>query len=207
MLKHNLKRYLRYIQAYSSRQRRQKASNWLDKFCHTNWKIVELECGSGLLATQVSSSHYIGIDASRSAIAKARQRLLGKSVEFIEADPRQIEIPDGDLVVFLGLLEKMSLTDFAHLLSRIQSKRILFSFTEPPSGNFFGWRDRLLFRGLHHRKFHDTDLVAEILEQFGYKKREIRRSQWYGPGKMVLAERPRRAATASHAPCLAQSAP
>lgn len=207
MLTLTFKRYLRHLQAYSSRQRRQKASKWLDKFCHSSWKIVELECGSGLLAATVGSAHYIGIDASRSAIARARRRLAGQSAELIEADPRQIEIPEADLVIFLGLLEKMTLPDFAHLLSRIQSKRILFSYTEPPKENFFGWRDRLLFRGLSHRMLHDTDLVAEILEQFGFKKREIRRSQWYGPGKMVLAERPRRAPQAAKAPRLAQSAP
>lgn len=206
MLNFNLKRYLRHLQEYSNRQRRQKASKWLDNFCQSNWKIVELECGSGLLASTVSSAHYVGIDPSRTAIARARRRLAGRSVELIQADPRQIEIPEADLVIFLGLLEKTSPKDFAYLLSRIQAKRILFSFTEPPKANFFGWRDRFLFRGLQHRTLHDTDLIAEILEQFGYKKREIRRSQWYGPGKMVLAERPRRAGAAK-APHLAQSAP
>lgn len=207
MLTINLKRYLRYLQAYSSRQRRHNASKWLEKFCHANWKVVELGCGSGLLAAKISSAHYIGIDPSRSAITRARRRLAGQNAEFFEADPRQVEIPEADLVIFLGLLEKMSLPDLAHLLGRIKSKRILFSFTEPPKDNLFGWRDRLLFRGLTHRQVHDTDLVAEILEQYGYKKREIRRSQWYGPGKMVLAERHRRAAPAAQPPHLAQSAP
>jgi SAM-dependent methyltransferase len=203
----NLKRYLRYLQSYSGRQRRQNAARWLDKFCHANWKVVELECGSGQLASKISGAHYIGIDPSRTAIAQARRRLDRGNVELIEADPRQIEIPEADLVIFLGLLEKMSLVDFGRLLGRIQAKRILFSFTEPPRENFFGWRDRLLFRGLHHRVVHDTDLISEILEQYGYRKREIRRSQWYGPGKMVLAERSLRRIRTVTSPSLAQSAP
>jgi hypothetical protein len=204
----NLKRYLRHLHAYSSRQRRLNATRWVEKICHANWKVVELECGSGMLASKIGAARYVGIDPSRSALEKAGRRLGRKNIQLIQADPRQIEIPDADIVIFLGLLEKITIQDFSRLLGRISAKRILFSFTEPPQENLFRWPERLLFRGLQHRTLYHTDVIAEILEQYGFKKREIRRSQWYGPGKMVLAERPRKIKSAAgKAARLGQSAP
>ena len=183
------KRYLRLLQSYSRQLGRRNAARWIETFSHADWKVVELGCGSGGLASLLPHGSYVGIDQSPSALAQARRRCRGRG-EFIEADVHTVQPPEADLVVFLGLVERMSLAELSSLLGRIRAKRILFSFVSPPAGRrLHRWPLRLLFRGLSHRSAHSTDVIAELLEQHGYRRREVRRSLWYGPGKLVFAEK------------------
>ena len=68
-----------------------------------NGSILDLGCGTGLLASSVGAdaySHYLGVDVSAEALARARER-SSERVQFELADVEQYQPPQKfDLIVF-----------------------------------------------------------------------------------------------------------
>jgi hypothetical protein len=90
-------------------------------------------------------------------------------------DPSQkADLPEADLVVFLGLAENLKREEFHRLLLRITARRILFSYEE---------KERR--RGVHYSSEEMRDLLAE----HGFRQCEVRSLPWRSPTKLVLAQR------------------
>ena len=84
-------------------------------------RVVELGCGSGLLAERLLAAgalSYQGYDISEAAIAKARERAAGRdAIRFDVASVAELP-PLGDaLVVSLGLVDWLNEEDLGHLLA------------------------------------------------------------------------------------------
>jgi SAM-dependent methyltransferase len=105
--------------------------------------VLELGCGSGLLAERLKDHcrNYIGIDIAESAIARAGERGLPETFRFMADDVSQLAPPWADLTIFLGLTDWLSPEQLQTLLSKIKSRDILFSYTEA-----YNWSPYRLYR-------------------------------------------------------------
>lgn len=86
--------------------------------------LVELGCGSGLLAERLmalGATSYQGYDISDTAIARARQRQAGLAqsdrIAFEVAAVAELERQDDALVFSLGLFDWLSSDEIAHVFS------------------------------------------------------------------------------------------
>ena len=75
-------------------------------------RVVELGCGSGLLAESIleaGASHYLGVDISLGAVERGRQRVAGgpweQRASFQQGGIADLETLNADLVFSLGLLD------------------------------------------------------------------------------------------------------
>jgi SAM-dependent methyltransferase len=183
----------RFLPNYAHRRLLRAAARWIERLRLSDWKIVELGCGNGALASRIVNSRYIGIDGQNKAIQAARRRFRGKRCQFLEADVTRAELPAADLMVFLRLADRLGKADFSHLLSRLPSKRILFSFTESPpdQGRFVAISRRLRAHWQTRRRpvTYRCEEVTELLEKHGFKHCEIRKLPLFIPSRLVFATR------------------
>lgn len=94
--------------------------------------LVDLGCGSGRLIELLHVDEFpsvTGIDFAESAISEARLKAWPQNVRFECADVTG-ELPEADCYVGLGLLDWLTTEDIQLLLSRMQGKKFLFSFSE-----------------------------------------------------------------------------
>jgi hypothetical protein len=126
------------------------ATRWVEKIRLHNWTVLEL----GQPKTSLFS---------------------GQNTQLLDPADRA-ELPAADLVVFLGLAEKLKREEFQHLLLRITARRILFSYEEKKRR-----------RGEHYTSEEMRDLLAE----HGFRQCEVRSLPWRSPTKLVLAQRGR----------------
>ncbi len=85
-------------------------------------RVVELGCGSGLLAANIinaGAASYRGVDISEAAIARARESAaavgIADKVQFDRADLATLKELDADVVFSLGLLDWLSDPELDHL--------------------------------------------------------------------------------------------
>ncbi|MBB54872.1 MAG: hypothetical protein CMF67_10915 [Magnetovibrio sp.] len=85
-------------------------------------RVVELGCGSGLLAANIinaGAASYRGVDIAEAAIARARDRAaaigIADKVQFDRADLATLKELDADVVFSLGLLDWLSDPELNHL--------------------------------------------------------------------------------------------
>ena len=77
-----------------------------------NKKIVEIGCGSGLLAEKIiatGAESYTGYDFSENAVAKgnaiAKERNLDNKIKFFAKSVNELEILNADIIFSLGLTD------------------------------------------------------------------------------------------------------
>lgn len=99
--------------------------------------VLELGCGSGLLAEDILSFgaiNYIGVDISSVAIDAAKARLADNSkrnlTEFVVSDIQNIPSSKVDICFSLGLLDWLSLRDIEELNRKVDSQFYFHSFSE-----------------------------------------------------------------------------
>lgn len=155
------------IDHYRNILRARFASRWIEKIRLSGWTVLEL----GRKETSLS-------------FPLPRKRIKGGKTLFLEASAAKI--PAADLVVFVGIADRMATEELSSLISRIPSRRVLFSFREPPRRSLLK-RKNASWRGVN---YHQADQVRSLLEENGFKQCEVRSLPWFDPTKLVLAQRP-----------------
>ena len=102
-----------------------------------NKSLLELGCGSGLLFNELSDSKikkYIGIDWAPSAIDKAIVKFESSAKlppsKFIVGNFMDMDFPEFDVVVALGVLDWLEIDEIDTLFSKTKSRKFLFSISE-----------------------------------------------------------------------------
>jgi len=148
--------------------------------------LLELGCGSGLLVKALSNSkmrQYTGIDWASPAISKARDEFKNNPplspVEFMTGNFMEMDFPDFDVVVALGVLDWLELEEIRFLFSNIKPKSFLFSISEKRFSLkqwlhsiyvFFayGWRSKG-----YVPRYYTVDRIVRIANDCGYKAVKI----------------------------------
>lgn len=148
--------------------------HWLDP--RPGERILDVGCGEGYLSEKIASCGAIitGIDISHTAIARAKKRTKGKSLEFREIDAEKLDYPEAsfDKIVSFCVIEHLS--DDEKVLSKLA--KIL-----RPGGRLFFSADSLSNPGLtdKERQWHRSrylvnhlytrEKITEKLQKVGLK--------------------------------------
>jgi len=151
-------------------------------------RIVELGCGSGLLAQrlmQLGAASYQGYDLSDVAIARAKQRLAGspqsEAVRFVVAAITDLP-PQGDaLVLSLGLVEWLTQVELDHLFSLSHQGLFLHAFSEQRRS-----LAQLIHRGYvqfsygrksggYAPRYHEVSEIAAVAQRHGVSRLNVYR--------------------------------
>jgi SAM-dependent methyltransferase len=104
----------------------------------TNKRVVELGCGSGLLAgtfIEYGAKSYLGVDIAEPAIEKARETYHGQDqIEFAVSDITTLPQISADLVVSLGLLDWLTDEEIADVFLKSGSADFLHAIAERRRG-------------------------------------------------------------------------
>lgn len=151
-------------------------------------RLVELGCGSGLLAERLmtlGAASYQGFDISDRAIARARQRLAAVPL----ADRMAFDVaavgdlgPQGDALVFsLGLFDWLSSADIAHVFSIGRHGRYFHAVAELRRRSI----EQLIHRAYVHfsygrrtgyaPRYHSMAEIDGLLEQAGRPPAQVYR--------------------------------
>jgi len=107
-------------------------------------------------------------------LGKPKNSLFQRRSSLLLDPAQKAEFPTADLVVFLGLAEKLKREELNRLLHRISSRRILFSYEEKKRR-----------RGVHY----SSEEMRNLLAEHGFRQCEVRSLPWLSPTKLVLAQR------------------
>lgn len=162
-------------------------------------RVLELGCGSGLLAEKIESrcSSYLGIDLAEAAIARARARLPAGKMQFRRADVLEDELPASDLTIFLGVVDWLDDAELKLLFRRLRCRYLLFSFTEAKNWRGAGiyslyryFHDRKHGRGSYSARSFDRAELDRWLAPMRALRVEIHPTVFFDPGRLVLVELP-----------------
>jgi len=102
-----------------------------------NKKIVEIGCGSGLLAEKIiatGAESYTGYDFSENAVAKgnaiAKERNLDNKIKFFAKSVNELEILNADIIFSLGLTDWLNDKEIERLFYVSQKAQNLHSISE-----------------------------------------------------------------------------
>jgi SAM-dependent methyltransferase len=103
-----------------------------------NKRVVELGCGSGLLAgtfVEYGAKSYLGVDIAEPAIEKARETYRGRDqIEFVVSDIAALPQSSADLVVSLGLFDWLTDEEIADVFLKSGSADFLHAIAERRRG-------------------------------------------------------------------------
>jgi SAM-dependent methyltransferase len=177
--------------AWSVRSRLHHAADTLHARCPKEWKILDLGCGSGVLAQHLEGfAHYTGIDIAANAIDRANKQFSARhGFQFYLRDIRSGDFPVCDVAVFLGVTDWLSPTEIKNVVARLKTKKLLFSFTDAarvgrqnPYRWYRNWKDEPT--QFFARSYRDEDIRRWMLDA-GYRLEILSPSNWRNPG--VLA--------------------
>jgi SAM-dependent methyltransferase len=110
--------------------------NILKKECSRgSGKVLDLGCGTGVLAGVFDSDSYVGVDPNPSYIERARKKKRGH--HFLIMDGRCLKFETGlfDTVIISGVLHHLADADAEKILAEV--KRVL----KPETGKLVMWED------------------------------------------------------------------
>ena len=104
-----------------------------------NRRVVEIGCGSGLLARPLldrGAASYVGIDIAEAAIARARERSenIDPRIEFVCGGVDQAMSRPGDIVISLGLFDWLNESEIEELFQRSGDADVLHAIAERRPG-------------------------------------------------------------------------
>jgi SAM-dependent methyltransferase len=142
-------------------------------------KVIEVGCGSGLLAgavVEAGAASYTGFDISTVAIAAARERAasagLGRAC-FVVADAADLKNVDADVVVSLGLVDWLDDAALETLFAVAKGADVVHTFSERRASPA-QWLHRLYVHlaygrrtGAYIPRYH---AASELVERVGARK-------------------------------------
>ncbi len=190
--------FLPYPASWSLRSRMFACLNYLNSINLKDKIILELGCGSGILAMHLQNrvKQYYGIDIAENAIRLANSKFeLNKNFQFIANDITQLQLPVHDLSIFLGLTDWLNEQELVSLFKKIHSKDIIFSYTSPQKQNNFVYQ--------YYRKFHDSlfapksycaksyteEFILNLLNENGFFIYKQKSSSYFNPGNLIWAKK------------------
>ncbi len=186
--------YRLYPPSWPLRARLRLASRELGRRLGPGSSVLELGCGSGLLAETLTSTcaSYLGLDIAENAIEMARQRVRHVGFNFRVADVVVSDLPQAQVTVFLGLTDWLDEQQIQALLIRLRSSAILFSYTEASALNpyriYRRYADRSLSRQQAGRTYN-TCQVRKWLKIANYSMEFLYKPRILNPGALVWAAR------------------
>jgi len=179
-----------YPPSWPIRRRLNSAYKILCERVAQDCSILELGCGSGLLAEKARSRYrnYLGIDLSEKAVQAARRRV--PEFKFIAQDVLHGDLEQGDVTVFLGLVDWLGEGDFEKLIGKIKSSRILFSYTRN-----LGWEPYRMYRLAVDRpnrpsaRSYTFNEIQSILSRHRFTYEALTSPSIFNPGVLVWASR------------------
>jgi 2-polyprenyl-3-methyl-5-hydroxy-6-metoxy-1,4-benzoquinol methylase len=142
-------------------------------------KVLELGCGSGLLAKAMinaGAESYVGIDITESAIQIAQQRTqldgIGDQVQFQVGSVGSILFPQADIYLSLGLTDWLTDDQLLQLFQNIKSgANFLHSFSEKRF-SFSQWLHRAYVQaaygwrtGSYIPRYYSADELQQMVEK------------------------------------------
>lgn len=187
-----------YPLSWTVRSRLHSAVEIIKSKADKNWKVIELGCGSGILAAQVHHlfSSYTGVDIAANAISVAHHRISKENVQFLAGDVQQMDFEHYDFSIFLGLTDWLEKDQLMKLFGRLNTKQMLFSYTEKEVVS--EWNPYFYYRKVMDRKSMDYSYkarsysraeIAEMMEKAGYKMSVLKPASMVNPGVLVWAEK------------------
>lgn len=183
-----------YPLSWSIRSRLNQAADIIFERAQPDWRILELGCGSGHLAARLHPrfSSYAGVDLAKNAIEEACLRV--PDYTFYAGDVLEAPLPPVELTVFLGLTDWLTPLRLQTLFERLESKYILFSYTNPSRWNPYRLYRRMMdpptppAEVLKARTYTDTE-IDSMLAHAGYDGEILHGASLRNPGVLVWAER------------------
>lgn len=179
--------------SWTVRARLQKAVRLIQERMDVEDSILELACGSGILAQQIRCARYYGVDIAANAIVEARQRVPNPGYEFVAGDVLELSWPEADLTVFLGLTDWLNPPELERLFAKLASAEILFSYTQAgmlnPYRLYRRFMDSPQADRFDHAKMYSTDSVISLLQRHGYQADTVLAPSTANPGGLVWAVR------------------
>lgn len=156
--------------------------------------VLDLGCGSGLLASAVVADRgrrYAGVDISAVAVAAARRRFAAHAerASFERRDVLDGTVWEASLIVFLGLVDWLEEAEIELLFRRLDASRLCFSFTEADAGlggRLYGRYRRLRDGRIRAHSLREARVVAAA-EAAGYRVDRIVRLSRLDPGRLAVA--------------------
>lgn len=187
-----------YPLSWTVRNRLHSAIDILKHKADKKWRVIELGCGSGILATNVHHlfSSYTGVDIAANAISVAQHRINNENVLFLAADVQQMNFENYDLSIFLGLTDWLEKEQLQQLFARLNTKYMLFSYTEKEVVS--EWNPYFYYRKIMDRKSMDYSYrarsysraeITEMMGKAGYKMKVLKPASIVNPGVLIWAEK------------------
>jgi SAM-dependent methyltransferase len=182
-----------YPLSWSVRARLRKACKVIARRADAKWTVLELACGSGLLAQKLRGriAGYRGLDIAQNAIARARQRV--PEFEFNSADVLTTDFAVADLTVFLGLTDWLDERGLDAVFAKLNSPRVLFSYTQVSQWNPYRlyrvFMDKPMKSGTQRARTFNENQIRGLLERHGYRMSRLTRPYLLNPGVLVWAEK------------------
>lgn len=164
-------------------------------------RILELGCGTGGLPTRLEPSlptEYVGVDFSRNAIERARQRVFSPNLraEFLVEDLTQTTLTSHGrftITVALGFFDWVPDTAMARILRECPSEKMLLSYSLQKNS----WKNSLF--GFYHRRrraegyprLFERVAIARHLAAAGWEAEHEAAGARLGIGRIILAKRSR----------------
>ena len=187
-----------YPLSWTVRSRLNSAIVNIKKRVQKDWSVLELGCGSGILAANICDDvrDYLGIDIASNAILLAQKKINKEHVKFVAADVLNVSFEQRDIVIFLGLTDWLEAEQLRDLFSKICSENIFFSYTETKAVSC--WNPYYYYRKIMDRKSlsysykarnYSEDEIKNLLKDFGYSYETVKSATLINPGVLVWAKK------------------
>lgn len=163
-----------------------------------SWSVLELGCGSGVLASQISRNFkkYTGVDIASNAICVANEKNKLQHVNFYSQDVISYPFDNDELVIFLGLTDWLEDDDLIKLFDKIKSPNIFFSYTETRVVSRLNpyWHYRKIIDSKtkdenYKARSYNFQFIAQILKDRNYSVEIIQPASIFNPGVLIWAKK------------------
>jgi SAM-dependent methyltransferase len=190
--------YFFYPVSWTVRSRLYTSIRIIKKRAQKDWTVLELGCGSGILAAQIFTEvgEYQGIDIASNAIELAKRRNLKPNTAFLAGDVLGATFEEKNLVIFLGLTDWLEPEQLRELFSKLRAKNLFFSFTDEKSVSrlnpYFYYRkimDKSSQNFSYKARNYSEEEIQNLLKQFNYSFEIVKASTILNPGVLVWAKK------------------
>ena len=187
-----------YPLSWTVRSRLNRSFNIIKKRVEPSWSVLELGCGSGVLAKKIYKlfASYQGVDIAKNAIESAKIKIDSPNVNFIASNVLDITYEEYNLTIFLGLTDWLDESQMLKLFNKINSPNILFSYTETravskinPYWYYRKFMDRDIGENSYKARTYTHDFICNLLQSRGYTLNIIESSTLFNPGAIVWAKK------------------